>query len=198
MTQSPPPIEASIRDELEASAAVMRGAALECAPAIRQAAELIATSLGSGGKLLLCGNGGSAAECQHLAAEFVNLLDRGHPRPALAAIALTTDTSLLTAIANDVGFERVFERQVEALGRRGDVLMGLSTSGRSPNVVRALNRARDLGIATIAMTGRAGGEAAQIADVAIRVPSDNPQHVQEAHLATGHALCAVIEGGLNA
>lgn len=182
-----------IRAQLEAGAAVTLKAAAECAPAIARGADLIVESLSVGGKLLLCGNGGSAANCQHLAAEFVNVLDRGRPRPPLAAIALTTDTSLLTAIANDRGFEEVFERQVEALGRRGDVLLGITTGGKSPSVLRALRQARRQGLVTITLTGAGGNEVAALADVAVLVPSDNTQHIQEAHLAIGHLLCALVE-----
>jgi D-sedoheptulose 7-phosphate isomerase len=182
-----------IRAQLEAGAAVTLKAAAECAPAIARGADLIVESLSVGGKLLLCGNGGSAANCQHLAAEFVNVLDRGRPRPPLAAIALTTDTSLLTAIANDRGFEEVFERQVEALGRPGDVLLGITTGGKSPSVLRALRQARRQGLVTIALTGAGGNEVAALADVAVLVPSDNTQHIQETHLAIGHLLCALVE-----
>jgi D-sedoheptulose 7-phosphate isomerase len=182
-----------IRAHLEASAAVTLRAAAECAAVIAQAADLIAAALSAGGKLLLCGNGGSAANCQHLAAEFVNVLDRRRPRPALPAITLTTDTSLLTAIANDRGFDQVFERQVEALGRRGDVLLAITTGGSSPNVIRALGQARRQGLVTIVLTGAGSGEAAQLADVVIRVPSENTQNIQETHLAVGHILCGMLE-----
>lgn len=182
-----------IRAQLEASAAITLKAAAECAADIARGANLIVEALAAGGKLLLCGNGGSAAECQHLAAEFVNVLDRRRLRPALPAIALTTDTSLLTAIANDRGFEQVFERQVEALGRRGDVLVAITTGGFSPNVLRALSQARSQGLATIVLTGAGGGEAGALADVAVRVPSDRTQHIQETHLAVGHILCALVE-----
>jgi len=191
----PAALLAFIRGELEASAAVLR--ALEgSAPAIQAAGQLIATSLEAGGKLLLCGNGGSAADCQHLAAELVNLLDRHHPRPALAAMALTTDTSLLTAIANDVGFEQVFERQVEGLGRTGDVLLAISTSGNSPNILRAMERSRKLGLRTVLLTGEEGGRARVLADVAVLVPSHETRRIQEAHAAVGHLLCALVERSL--
>ena len=136
---------------------------------------------------------GQRGQCQHLAAEFVNVLDRSRLRPALPAIALTTDTSLLTAIANDRGFEQVFERQVEALGRRGDVLLAITTGGSSPNVLRALGQARRQGLGTIVLTGAAGGEAAGLSDVAVQVPSERTQHIQEAHIAIGHVLCALVE-----
>jgi len=185
-----------VRQYLLETAEVQRRTADKCAEAVADAAARCAASLRAGGKLLFCGNGGSAADCQHLAAEFVSGLNHARPRPALAAIALTTDTSLLTACANDFGFERVFERQVEALGRRGDVLIGISTSGKSVNVLRALERARALAMTTILLTGEGGGEALPLADVAIRVPSGDTQHVQEAHIAAGHILCGLIEQAL--
>jgi D-sedoheptulose 7-phosphate isomerase len=185
-----------IRQHLETSAAVKRAAVAACTPAITVAAEMLIASFRSGGKLLLCGNGGSAADCQHIAAEFVSALNHDRPRAALGAIALTTDTSFLTANANDFGFERVFERQVEALGRRGDVLIGITTSGNSANVLRALERARRDGIATVLLTGESGGEAAALADVAVKVPSAATQHIQETHIAVGHILCALVERAL--
>jgi D-sedoheptulose 7-phosphate isomerase len=188
--------EASVRQHFESSAAALRRAADQCAPDIAAAARLIEAALKSGGKLLLCGNGGSAADCQHVAAEFVNLLDRARPRPALAAIALTTDTSLLLGGANDRGFEQVFARQVEALGRAGDVLLAISTSGDSPNVLRALERARALRLATVLLSGEAGGAARRMADVAILIPSGTTQHIQEAHITVGHILCDLVERAL--
>src|SRR5437867_2688089 len=136
-------------DHLRESSRVTERAATECAEAVVQASELIADAFRAKGKLLLCGNGGSAADCQHLAAEFVSVRDRAFVRPALPAVALTTDSSLLTANANDFGFRGVFARQVEALGAAGDVLLAISTSGRSENVVAALKRARENGLKTI-------------------------------------------------
>lgn len=182
-----------IRAYLERSAEVKRAAATACAGDIARAAELLIVCYRAGGKVLFCGNGGSAADCQHLAAELVNVLSHDRPRPPLAAIALTTDTSFLTANANDVGFEHVFERQVEALGRPGDVLVAISTSGNSANVVRALERARVQGLGTVALTGADGGRAAGVADVAVRVPSDETQQIQETHIAIGHIICALVE-----
>jgi histidinol-phosphate phosphatase family protein len=186
---------AAIRQHLSESAAVLSHTAVECASDIIHAARLIAVALDRGGKLLLCGNGGSAADCQHLAAEFVNVLARDRPRRALAAIALTTDTSLLTAVANDSGFEQVFSRQIEALGDPGDVLLAISTSGRSPNVVRALVEARSRGLETVLLTGPDSADR-PASDCAIRVPARNPQQAQEAHIAVGHLLCALVERGL--
>ena len=161
--------------------------------AVLAAADEIVVSMKAGGKLLLCGNGGSAADAQHIAAELVSVLSQDFPRQALAAMALTTDSSILTAIANDYGYGGVFERQVQALGRAGDVVLGISTSGNSENVVRALAAARAQGMRTIAMTGSAEGRMRELADVAIRVPSSNVQHIQEAHVAIGHILCAIVE-----
>lgn len=180
---------------LLASAEVQRATAARCLPAIAAAADAIAGAFESGGKLLLCGNGGSAAQCQHIAAEFVGRLTRDFERRALPAIALTTDTALLTAFANDCGFEEVFARQVEALQRPGDVLIAVSTSGDSPNVVRAVEAARAAGLRTVALIGQGGrlAELAEVAEVVIAVPSTNTQHVQEAHLAVGHVLCDLVE-----
>lgn len=150
-----------------------------------------ATSVRGGGKLLWFGNGGSAADAQHLAAELS--VRFSVDRPAIAAIALTTDTSVLTAAANDFGFEQVFARQIEALGRTGDVAIGISTSGRSPNVVRGLERARALGLVTAALTGRDGGDLPQLADHCLIVPSDVTARIQEMHILLGQMLCGALE-----
>jgi D-sedoheptulose 7-phosphate isomerase len=159
---------------------------------ILQAADLIANSFQAGGKLLLCGNGGSAADCQHVAAEFTSRLSADYVRPGLPAIALTTDTSFLTAYANDFDFAGVFSRQVEALGKPGDVLVGISTSGNSKNVIQATEMARLMQIRTIGLTG-VGGQLAQKVDVCISIPSQNTQHIQETHLAVEHILCHLVE-----
>lgn len=159
---------------------------------ILSAAALIAETFRSGGKVLLCGNGGSAADCQHIAAEFVSRLTKDFERPGLPAIALTTDTSFLTAFTNDCGFEGVFERQVQTLGKPGDLLIGISTSGSSINVIRAVEAALAANMRTIALTGD-GGCLAEIADVAISVPNANTQYIQEAHLAIEHVLCELVE-----
>lgn len=180
------------RRHLEESAAVKLAVADQCVGAVVAAAALLADSFRAGGRLYLCGNGGSAADCQHLAAEFVSRLTRDFERPALPAVALTTDTSFLTAYANDIGFEGVFARQVEALGRPGDVLLGISTSGASANVVRAVETARRLGMKTVALTG-AGGPLAGLVDVTVAVPTTGTQHIQEAHLAVEHILCDLVE-----
>ena len=151
-------------------------------------------SLGNGGKLLFAGNGGSAADAQHLAAELVSRF--AYDRPGLPAFALTTDTSVLTAIGNDYGYERLFARQVEAVGGAGDVFFGISTSGRSPNVLNALDAARAKGLLTVGMTGHGGGQMAGRCDHLLRVPSDSTPRIQEGHIAIGHAICEIIEAQL--
>jgi histidinol-phosphate phosphatase family protein len=167
----------------------------DCSGEIIAAADILLRALRAGGKILLCGNGGSAADCQHIAAELMSALSHDIVRPALAAIALTTDTSLITAHANDFGFHYIFERQVQALGRPGDVLLGISTSGESENVLRAVRAARRQGMETIALTGP-GGRLATEAAAAVRAPSGNTQHVQECHIMIGHLLCMLVERGL--
>jgi D-sedoheptulose 7-phosphate isomerase len=167
-----------------------------CADAILEAAAVVAAAVRAGGKLLICGNGGSAGDAQHLATEFVSTLTTDRRRAAIPALALTTDTSLLTAISNDFGFDGVFARQVEALGREGDVLLGISTSGDSANVVRAFEQARSQGIRTIALTGKSGGRLAPLADLAIEVPSSETSHIQEAHIAVGQLIAFLVEDEL--
>ncbi len=191
-----PPAADLIRAHLHGSADVMRRTAESAAEDLGRAAGLVADAFRAGGKLLLCGNGGSAADCQHLAAEFVNLLDRKRERPGLAAIALTADGAVLSATANDRGYAEVFARQVDALGRPGDVLLALSTSGSSANIVQALATARARNLVTILWTGETGGTALTHADLVVRVPSQDTQHIQEAHLALGHALVASVERAL--
>jgi len=189
-------IKNDIQKHLHKSAEVKLAAAEICAPAAEAAVHLIADSLKNGGTLLLCGNGGSAGDAQHIAAEFVATLDHQRPRPGLRALALTTDTSFLTAFTNDFGYDNVFARQVETLGRNGDVLIGLSTSGNSANVVAAVKAAKANGIRTIAMTGESGGALKDLADVVIAVPSSQTGHIQEAHIALGHAITAAVEKAL--
>ncbi|MSR05478.1 MAG: SIS domain-containing protein [Gemmatimonadetes bacterium] len=188
----------TVAEHFRESVRVKEHAAAECGDAIVRAADLIAGAFRGGRKLLLCGNGGSAADSQHIAAEFVSVLDQRRPRPPLPAIALTTDTSFLTANANDFGFENVFARQVEALGGAGDVLIAISTSGKSPNVLAALRRARERGLKTVVLTGRSGGATNELGDVVIRVPSESTQHIQEVHITIGHIICELVEGSLHA
>ena len=185
--------ENNIRDLLTTSAEVKSLTAEKCSAETMRAAEMVAGSLRAGGKLMFCGNGGSAGDSQHLAAEFVATLDHRRPRHGLAALALTTDSSFLTAYANDFGFEGIFARQVETLGRPGDVLVAISTSGNSANVVAACEAARNHGIAIVAMTGEGGGKLAEHADLLLAVPSTVTMHIQESHIALGHALTLAVE-----
>ena len=163
-------------------------------PRIVQAAELLAERLRQGHKILVCGNGGSAADAQHFAAELVNRFEI--ERPGLAAIALTTDSSALTSIANDYAFEQIFARQVRALGRPGDVLLAISTSGHSPNVLVAIDAARELGMATLALTGRDGGRMAEQlgdGDIEIRAVAPATARIQETHILIIHCLCDLVD-----
>lgn len=164
------------------------------APAVSAAVNTIAGALAHQRKLMLCGNGGSAADCQHIAAEFTGRFIKD--RRPLAAIALTTDTSALTAIGNDYGYDHVFARQVQALGQGGDCLLAISTSGNSPSILAAVDAARALGIRTIALAGRDGGKLAPRCDTAIVVGSDVTARIQEAHIFIGHMICAGVETAL--
>lgn len=158
---------------------------------LAQIAEILVAALRGGHRVLLCGNGGSAADSQHIAAELVGRF--GRERAALPAIALTTDTSILTALANDYSYADVFARQVEAWGSPGDVLVGISTSGNSPNVLKAMRAARERGMHTIGFTGESGGQLREAADVCFRVPSRSTSRIQESHITAGHAVCEMIE-----
>jgi D-sedoheptulose 7-phosphate isomerase len=184
-------MQAAIHKMFRDSAEVKIRFADHYGPRIEAVARRMAEVLRRGGKLLFFGNGGSAADAQHLAAEFVNrfLRDRG----ALAAIALTTDTSALTSIGNDLGFDQVFSRQVEALGRPEDLVVSISTSGNSPNVLRAVEAARRLGCFTVGFTGGSGGGLAKAVDEAFVVPSAETPRIQETHITLGHALCALVD-----
>lgn len=180
-------VRAILKGSIEAKQAFLEGP-LE---AVVAAANAIVKSLRAGGKLLVFGNGGSAADAQHLAAEFVNKFLR--PRSALAALALTTDTSVLTSIANDDDFKEIFARQIGALGRPGDVALGLTTSGRSPNVLRGLEEARKRGLVTVGLTGRDGTLIRELLDHWIPVESAQTPRVQEVHITVGHILCELVE-----
>lgn len=182
--------ERFVSRELEAVGAAFARLARDPGPVAAAAAACVA-AIRRGGKVMFCGNGGSAADAQHLAAELVGRykLDRA----ALPALSLTVDTSVLTAVANDYGFETVFERQVEALGETGDVLVGLSTSGNSPDVVRAFAKADEMGVETIALTGADGGAMAKAADIVVAVPATETNHIQELHIAVGHLVCGLVE-----
>ena len=169
--------------------------ARDCGENIVDAAMLIARCLRGGGKLLFFGNGGSAADAQHLAAEFVGRFRI--ERQALRAIALTTDSSILTAVGNDYGFEQIFARQVQALGRPGDVAIGISTSGNSPNVTSAITQASKQELKTIGLAGKDGGSLAKCVDVSITVASTNVARIQECHITIGHILCELVEKELS-
>ena len=158
---------------------------------IEKAARLIIGSLRKGGKLIVFGNGGSAADSQHMVAELVGRFKK--ERKALGAIALTTNTSTITALANDYGYDATFSRQIEALGRDGDVALGISTSGNSKNVLKAIKKAKALGITTIALAGKKGGSLGKACDLAIIVPSDDTPRIQESHLLICHILCELVE-----
>ncbi len=194
MGQSEERILASIVSQLEESAAVKRRIVETCLDEMERAAGVLVTTYRQGHKVLLCGNGGSAADAQHLAGELVAKLTRD--RDALPALALTANASLLTAIPNDSSFQQVFARQVEAFGQPGDTLVALSTSGRSANVNAAVLAARERGMHTIALTGRGGGELATLAELSIVVPADNTQRIQEGHITIGHILCDIVEAAL--
>jgi D-sedoheptulose 7-phosphate isomerase len=162
---------------------------------VEKAAELIAEVFANNNKILICGNGGSAADSQHFAAEFVNSFSRDLQRKSLSAIALTTDTSVLTAISNDTTYINVFARQVEAHARPGDAVIVLTTSGASPNCIRAVYEAKKIGVKSIAFT-RGGGEISKIADLSIEVPSLNTQHIQECHMLAYHVITEIVEARL--
>jgi len=179
------------REGLEALAALAARVAAEHASAIAAIAERYEVALRAGGTLFFAGNGGSAADAQHLATEYVVRYQTS--RPPLRALALTTDTSLLTACANDMGFDEVFARQLDALARPGDVLSLHSTSGESPNVIRAAQAARARGVTVIALVGKSGGQLAALADVALVVPSVDTARIQELHLAIEHVVCDMVE-----
>jgi len=161
------------------------------AVAIRDIVEVTASAIANGRKLLLAGNGGSAADAQHLAGEIVSRMN--YDRAPAAALALTTDSSVLTAIGNDYGYDRLFERQILGVGCPGDVFIAISTSGRSPNILRAMDAARERGIFTVGFTGRSGGEMASRCDLCLRAPSDSTPLIQQIHITAGHIICGLVE-----
>jgi D-sedoheptulose 7-phosphate isomerase len=179
------------RSEFDEHLKVAAATRAALAEPFRRLVAACAACLGGGGKLLFFGNGGSAADAQHLATELTVRYKAN--RRALAAIALTTDSSALTAIGNDLGFDELFARQIEALGRRGDVALGISTSGRSPNVIRALGRARELGLVAAAFGGGDGGELPRVADPLLLVPATATARIQEMHITLGQMLCGALE-----
>ncbi len=175
------------------SAELKRRIATELAQTVIKVVDACETSLRAGGKLMFCGNGGSAADSQHLATEMLIRLRGSHERPSIAALALTLDPAMLTACGNDYGYDRVFERPLRGLGRTGDVLFGITTSGRSGNVIKALAAAREMGIVTVGMLGGAGEPALSLCDLALLVPDSETARIQECHIALGHAVLELLE-----
>ena len=182
-----------IRDAFTGTSEMLRAMAddSDISNALSASVESVVVALRAGRKVLIAGNGGSAADSQHIAGEFVSRF--AFDRPGLAAIALTTDTSVLTAIGNDYGYEKLFSRQVQALGVPGDVFIGISTSGKSPNVLRALEEARQKGLVTIGMTGNRGGPITSLCDHLLAVPSADTPRIQEGHIVMAHTLCLLVE-----
>jgi D-sedoheptulose 7-phosphate isomerase len=178
------------------SAELKRRIALELADTVVRVVDACETSLRGGGKLMFCGNGGSAADSQHFATELLIRLRGSHERPSIAALALTLDPAMLTACGNDYGYDSAFERPLRGLGRRGDVLFGISTSGRSANVVRALAAAREMGIVTVGLLGGSGQPALDHCDLSLLVPDDETARIQECHIALGHGLLELLEDRL--
>ncbi len=166
-----------------------------CAPYIQKGAQVMIDAIKASGKILWCGNGGSAADAQHMAAELMGGLI-SHDRPAIASIALTTDSSFVTAWANDTGYESIFSRQIEGLGESGDVLIAISTSGNSENVIRGIDTAKSKSMKVIILTGKSGGQMADLGDVTICIPSDDTQRIQEGHLLAEHILCESVEAAI--
>ena len=187
------PMSELIQKKLLEGIAVLDAVAADTAlhAVLDQVAERTASALKSGHKLMVAGNGGSAADAQHLVAEFVCRLSDA--RPAMRAVALTTDSSILTAVGNDYGYDRVFARQIEAIGRAGDVFLAISTSGKSPNVLRALELSREMGIVTVGLSGRTGGSMTPLCDYCICIPCDVTMYIQQAHLALEHVFSMMVE-----
>jgi len=183
------------RQIISTSADVKRAMLNACAKDIDIAANILTDAVKNGGKILWCGNGGSAADAQHMATELMGGL-RDHDRPAIASIALTTDSSFLTAWSNDTNFNTIFSRQLDGLGKAGDVLVAISTSGNSENIVQAVERAKAMDMAVIILTGQSGGKLHDKGDVVIRIPSDDTQRIQEGHLLAEHIMCEMVENAI--
>ena len=183
------------RQIISTSADVKRAMLNACANDIDIAANILTDAVKNGGKILWCGNGGSAADAQHMATELMGGL-RDHDRPAIASIALTTDSSFLTAWSNDTDFNTIFSRQLDGLGKAGDVLVAISTSGNSENIVQAVERAKAMDMAVIILTGQSGGKLRDKGDVVIRIPSDDTQRIQEGHLLAEHIMCEMVENAI--
>ena len=185
-------IKENIKNQILDSAKIKNEMVKNGVESIEKAAELLIGSINAGGKILWCGNGGSAADAQHLATELMGGMS-DHDRMPIPSIALTTDSSFITAWSNDTDFDSIFSRQVQGLGEEGDVLVGISTSGNSENVINALKQAKYKNLKTIAFAGKTGGSLDGIADITIKVPSDNTQRIQESHIMIGQILCSLIE-----
>ena len=183
------------RQIISISADIKRAMLDACAKDIDIAATILTDAVKNGRKILWCGNGGSAADAQHMATELMGGL-RDHDRPAIASIALTTDSSFLTAWSNDTDFNTIFSRQLDGLGKAGDVLVAISTSGNSENIVQAVERAKSLDMAVIILTGQSGGKLREKGDVIIRIPSDDTQRIQEGHLLAEHIMCEMVENAI--
>ena len=188
--------EKFISDSLNESADTKKKILNECKDDIIKAVELLSSTFKNGNKLLLCGNGGSAADCQHIATELMIRLSHHIQRPALPAIALTTDTSNLTAGGNDIGFENIFARNVEGLGNNGDVLFAISTSGNSANVIKAVDTAHNKKMKVVGFLGGNGGKLKGLVDLPIIIPSSNVQRIQEGHITVAHIICELVEDEL--
>ncbi len=182
-----------IADSLKESSEIKLKVLDECSDDILKVSEIIIERIKTGNKLMLIGNGGSAADAQHIATEFMVRLSHDLKRPAIPALALTTDSSNLTAGGNDIGFVNIFSRNVEGLGKKGDVLLCISTSGNSPNIINAVHKAREMEIFTVGLLGMGGGKLAGMCDFNIIIPSDNVQRIQESHITIGHILCELAE-----
>ncbi len=182
-------IEKSLKESSEIKLKVLES----CNEDIIKVSEIFIDCIRGGHKLLFCGNGGSAADCQHIATEFIVRLSHDIKRPAIGAIALTTDSSNLTAGGNDIGFENIFARNVEGIGNKGDILIGISTSGNSENIIRAVRKAGEKGIITVGLLGKTGGKLKAECDYSICIPTENVQRIQESHITIGHILCEITE-----
>lgn len=182
-----------IRESLKESSEIKLKVLDSCYEDILKASEMVLETIKSGNKLMLCGNGGSAADSQHLATEFMIRLSHDINRKAIPAIALSTDSSNLTAGGNDIGFENIFARNIEGIGREGDLLIGISTSGNSKNIIKAVQIAKSMGVKTVCLLGSGGGKLKGECDLPIIVPSDNVQRIQESHITIGHILCEITE-----
>ena len=185
--------EKFITDSLNESAETKQKILQHCKDDILRAVDILTKTFKNNNKLLLCGNGGSAADCQHIATELVIRLSHHIKRPALPAIALTTDSSNLTAGGNDIGFNNIFARSVEGLGNKGDVLLAISTSGNSENVLRAVKKANEKGMKIISLLGGSGGKLKDIVDLPVIIPSSNVQRIQEGHITVAHIICELVE-----